>query len=279
MEFLSSTIGNLSPSLEYKLAYFHNRRKFPNLNQPTNLSEIIGHQILKGENCTYAPYVDKIGVRNYIQDWGLGNYLPKLYGVWDSFDEIDFNNLPNQFALKTNHGCGNHVIVFDKEKLNIDLAKRTIGDALKFRGNKLESQYSLIRPRIYAEELICEKIGELPEDYKFHTCNHIIKGVLVVAERTDDYHRVVFYDRFWTKMNIIKANATNKQVEKPAKFEEMLNIAQIIANKFYQVRVDLYYVHDKIYIGELTFTPQGGQLRNFSLEGLRYLGIEKDWVF
>ena len=75
-----------------------------------DLSEIILSEILSGEICKYAPFVDKLTVRKHITAWGLGKYLPKLYGTWNSAEEINFDILPEAFALKTNHGCGHHYL-------------------------------------------------------------------------------------------------------------------------------------------------------------------------
>lgn len=272
-EFLTKIIGDISPRLQFSLAYFHNRGCFPNLRNPKNLSEIIGKQMITGEINQFAPYVDKIEVRKYIEKWGLGEYLPKLYGTWNKFEDIDFNTLPNKFALKTNNGCGSNIICFDKKNLDIEKARKVITDGLKIIvGGKTETQYALIKPRILAEELLSEN-DELPIDYKFHCFNGKVKGILLCLERSGkDGLKLLFYDTNWKREKIFKDEEANYDVKRPEKLEEMLKISSLIASKFKQVRVDLYFVNNKIYIGELTFTPHGGLLRYFTMEGLEYLG-------
>ncbi len=42
-------------------------------------------------------------------------YLIPCLGVWNSFDEIDIQTLPDQFVLKANHGSGWNIVVSDKK--------------------------------------------------------------------------------------------------------------------------------------------------------------------
>lgn len=274
-QFLTKATGAISPRLQYSLAYFHNRGRFPNLKKPKNLSEIIGKQMLSGEINQFAKYADKVEVRKYIEEWGLGKYLPKLYGVWDKFDDIDFDELPSSFALKTNHGAGGNYICFDKNKMDKAKAKEIINKSLsKVYGGKTETHYSLIKPKVFAEELLSDS-GELPLDYKFHCYKGEIKGVLMVLERArGEGSKRLFYNNEWKKLNILKKKEANYEINKPGKLAEMIRLVEDIAKRFKHVRVDLYYVNNNIYIGELTFTPNGGFLRNFTLEGLHYLAEE-----
>lgn len=54
--------------------------------------------------------------------------------------------------------------------------------------------------------------------------------------------------------------------------KKMTDIAQLIAKKFEHVRVDLYAIGDKIYIGELTFTPEGGIMSYFTNKAVEAAG-------
>lgn len=274
-KFLTRITQFISPSLHYSLAYFRQRGRFPNLRNPKNITEIIGVQMLSGEINQYAEYADKVKVRDYLIEWGYEKYLPKLYGVWDSFEAIDFEILPEKFALKTNHGAGGNIICFDKKKLDINNAEKVITKSLNTSyGGKTETHYSLIKPKVFAEELLSDN-GELPLDYKFHCYKGEIKGVLMVLERArGEGSKRLFYNNEWKKLNILKKKEANYEINKPGKLAEMIRLVEDIAKRFKHVRVDLYYVNNNIYIGELTFTPDGGFLRNFTLEGLHYLAEE-----
>lgn len=270
---LSRLAGSFSPKLLFQLSYFHNRGRFPNLKSPKNLSEIIGCQMVSGEINQYAPYADKVEMRKYITEWLGEGYLPVLYGVWNHFNEIDFKELPDQFVLKTNHGCNCNIICYDKNKLDLNWVERKIETSLRsVYGGVLETQYSFIKPKVFAEELLSSKNGVLPIDYKFHCLDGKIKGILVCAERGADGEALKqFYNAEWQKVNIMKHHAAPFDFDKPSGFDDMKKVVNEIAKRFKQVRVDLYFVNNRVYVGELTFTPQGGILRNYTTEGLFYL--------
>ena len=80
-----------------------------------------------------------------------------------------------------------------------------------------------------------------------------------------------FYNAEWQKVNIMKHHAAPFDFDKPSGFDDMKKVVNEIAKRFKQVRVDLYFVNNRVYVGELTFTPQGGILRNYTTEGLFYL--------
>jgi hypothetical protein len=54
---------------------------------------------------------DKYLVREWIKDTIGEEYLVPLLGVWDRFEEIDFDKLPENYVLKCNHGSGMNLVV------------------------------------------------------------------------------------------------------------------------------------------------------------------------
>jgi len=275
-QLITKFLNAISPKLYFTICYFKHRGHLPNFKNPKDLSEIVISQILSGKINQYSKYVDKIEVRQYIEEWGWGEYLPKIYGTWDKPEDIEFDSLPNSFALKTNHGCGKHYICKDKSKLDKELAIKTINDALNTKFGRVEKQYSQIKPRCFAEEYIDDGTGNLPLDYKFMTCDGEIKAILICVGRSTGI-RLGFYDLNWKKRAGIRAYERYEgDLEKPKSLEKMIEIAQDIAKKFPQVRVDLYCLpNGKIYFGELTFTPEGGLVRYFTNEAVTELGHNK----
>ena len=93
-----------------KLRYFYSTKKILNLKNPRDFNEKIIYLMLeefgkKEQNCA-----DKYLVRNYVEQKGLKDKLNKLYGKYDNATEIQFNSLPSEYVLKTNHGCGCTII-------------------------------------------------------------------------------------------------------------------------------------------------------------------------
>ena len=76
------------------------------LENPMTYNEKLQWLKLYDRNPAYSILVDKYLVRNYVSDMIGEDYLVPLLGVWDNPEEINFNDLPNQFVLKCNHDSG-----------------------------------------------------------------------------------------------------------------------------------------------------------------------------
>jgi hypothetical protein len=241
-----------------KLRYFYSTKKILNLKNPRDFNEKIIYLMLeefgkKEQNCA-----DKYLVRNYVEQKGLKDKLNKLYGKYDNATEIQFNSLPSEYVLKTNHGCGCTIIKNKNNNIDIKDAIKKLDDSLKrnYAKETLEYQYDKITPCILCEEYLKEDGKNMPTDYKFFCFNGKAHFLLVCGDR-DSNIRKVYYDLNWNKMSCTK----EKQIgdfEKPKNFEEMIKIAEKLSEDFKFVRVDLYNINGKIYFGELTFTPRGG---------------------
>ncbi|NMA14486.1 MAG: glycosyltransferase, partial [Clostridia bacterium] len=68
-----------------------------NLKNPQSFNEKLQWLKLYDRKPEYIQMVDKYEVRKYISETIGSEYLTPLIGVYDNFDEIDFNSLPNQF--------------------------------------------------------------------------------------------------------------------------------------------------------------------------------------
>ncbi len=231
-----------------------------NWNNPTCYTEKMQWEKLYDENPLKTQYTDKYLVRSWIKKVIGEEYLIPLLGVWNSFDEIDFNSLPNRFVLKTNHGSGTNIIVKDKEKLNLKSTKRTINDWLNtdFGYKTFELHYSKIVPKIIAEEYIETKTGDL-QDYKFLCFDGKPLFCWVDIGRYSNHTRNV-YDLNWNLQpwNQEALGHYDKEIPKPINFAKMIELATVLSTGFSHVRVDLYNVEGKIYFGEMTFTNGGG---------------------
>ena len=119
MRILSTVCGNiLGNEMTYKLKYFHQRKHFPNLANPKDLSEYLISKMFQKEFLIKAEYADKVLVRDYLKKKGLENLLLPHYGNWNKPEDIEWEKLPEKFILKTNNGCGNHVTCINKSLIN-----------------------------------------------------------------------------------------------------------------------------------------------------------------
>ena len=222
---------------------------------------------------------DKYLVREYVKSKELEDILIPCYGVFDSFDEIDFDKLPNQFVIQTNFGCGHIWICKDKEKELSDIEKwrRQFDEwmAIKDFGWRTgEWQYNEILHKLVITKYL-DSLGAISvNDYKFQCFNGQVFGCLVAYDREpNSAHGVQFdhYDIDWNLTDRMKSSFHPKQREipKPKCYDRMLEVSRILSKDFPYCRVDLYEVDDKVLFGELTFSPQGNVMSYYTDETLK----------
>jgi hypothetical protein len=252
--------------LHYAFKYYLIRGYWPKFKRPSNLSEYLLAEQLKPEFARFAQYADKIKVRDYLKDKGFTNILPEIYQIVKDARLIDFNALPEKFVLKTNHGCGNHIICKDKSTLNINDAIKTLNKTMNTVYSVAEPHYKFIEPVIYVEEFIDDKKHSIPIDYKFMVCGGEIVSILVCSDR-DVNLKLSAFNTKWENQSTIWLNLKEQYVaniEKPENLDKMINIAKNLAEDFEYVRVDLYDTGEKIFFSELTFTPVGGYFLHYT---------------
>lgn len=205
---------------------------------------------------------DKYQVREWIKEKIGEEYLIPLLGVWDNFDDIDFNKLPDKFALKCNHGSGYNIIVKDKSKLDLAAVRRKVNEWMNedysFKSG-FELQYTLIPRKIVIEQYIENKNDDL-YDYKFWCFDGEVKYIEFISGRYTNQKKLAFYDINWQKQNFLSDRAVldDEVIEKPDNFDLMVKLAETLSKGFNHVRVDFYDVNNKIYFGEMTFTTSSG---------------------
>lgn len=224
-----------------------------NLDCPKTFNEKLNWYKLNYRNDLMPLCADKYEVRNYIKSKGLTGILLKNYGVFDSVEEINLDDLPDQFVIKVTGDSGGVAICKNKEDFSkIDFRKFSNLNA-DYSELKKEWHYHYIKNRVIVEELINTKNGKAPNDYKFF-CFYGEPKFLFVASDRDSHCKFDFFDMNWNHINVIQGHPNNKKrIAKPEKFDEMIEICRILSKDFPHVRVDLYYENGNIYFGELTF--------------------------
>ena len=272
--FLSAAISKYSPSLFFKLAYFHNRHKFPNLTNPQDLSEIWIKKVINGDNLKDFALADKYEVRKYIKNLGFGDILVPLIGVWDNVEDIDFSTFPDKFAIKMNYGAGMNIIVTDLKNADLSSIKHRLNVWLTQTKNfsNAERHYNLIKRRIIAEEFIDDGNGGFPCDYKFMCIHGKVHCILAVSGRESGHGEYLPYTTEWNPIYDYSKDKTNQLLDKPQNLNRMIGIAEAIAANFDLVRVDLYSNGNKIWFGEITLTPAGCIFHRWTQKALNEMG-------
>lgn len=265
------------PKYLSKKIYMKTQHKRLDLKNPKEFNEKLMYLKLNDykNNQLVIDCADKFKVRDYVKKCGLENILNELYFSYNSPEEINWEELPNQFVLKWNYGSGYNIICRDKIKLNKSevLKQMSIWGKQKFGYNTAELHYTKIKPKIICEKLINTPNGEPPKDYKLYCFNGNVKVILVCTER-DKSVKLNFFDTKWKQLQDIveEQYSSEKMIEKPKNLEQMIKYAEILGKNFKFVRVDFYNDNGKIIFGEMTFTPAACISPKYSENGSRKLG-------
>lgn len=264
-KMISKGIFNfLSDKTFFKLAFWARLNQKLDLDNPTSLNEKIQWLKLHDRKELYAKIVDKYAVREFIKEMLGEEYLvPLVGGPWNSFDEIDFNLLPNSFVLKTTHDSGGVVVVPDKSKMDKVESKKKIMKSMKnnyFYPNR-EWPYKNITPQIIAEEYLVDSSGSELKDYKIICFNGKPENVMVCTGRILNQVKFYFFDWNWKFLPLNYGDEllpSDFSIPRPKKLDEMKSIATKLSEGYDLIRIDLYEANNQIYFGEMTLYPDSG---------------------
>lgn len=237
-------------------------KKELNLANPQTFNEKLQWLKLYDRKPEYTTMVDKYAVKKYVADIIGEEYIIPTLGVWNHFDEIDFDKLPNQFVLKCTHDSGGIVICKDKNKLDLKSAKKKIEKCLKrnYYWSSREWPYKDVKPRIIAEPYMEDsKYGSLT-DYKFFCFNGKMKCLYISIGSHTTKQKLQFFDRNFNILPIKRSDYLDfdKIPEKPFHLDDMIVLAEKLSRDIPHTRIDFYYIHNRIYFGEITFFTGSG---------------------
>ena len=253
-----------------KLQYRIKMGRKLNLKKPKRFTEKLQWYKLYYKDLLMVQCVDKYDVRKYVEDKGLGHILNECYGVYETVEEIDFNQLPNQFVLKDTLGGGGAEVILVKDKATADLEQikaqlqQWVGQNHRIRGGGREwPYYSGKKHRIIAEKYLTQPDDDLP-DYKFFCFGGEVHYLYLMQNYRANHAqgRLSFFDK---QFNLLPAcrndfSPIEQQPPKPVGYEEMVQMAEILSQDFPHVRVDFFNLDGKILFGELTFTTASGYI-------------------
>ena len=252
----------MNDKLYLKLMYRAKVNKKLNIRNPETFNEKLQWLKIYDRKDYYINLVDKFEVKKYIEKKIGINYVIPTYGVYDKFDDIKFNNLPNEFVIKCTHDQGSVVVCKNKNKIQKEEIKKFLEKKMKI--NKYyygrEWPYKNVKPRIMIEKLIKENGNEDLKDYKFFCFNGKVKIFKIDFDRFTN-HGANYFDVNGKLLNFGE-NACppdyNKKLDIPDKIDLMIKLAEKISKDIPFVRIDFYYTNKKIYFGEITFFPAAG---------------------
>lgn len=268
---VSALLTRISPELNTRILYYYKYGRKINLKDPKEFHEkLLWLKIYRYNNDPLVKQcADKWRVREYVTSKNCGAILNELYGVYNRPEEINWDILPDSFAIKSNVGCGSNIIVPDKSQLDRKNAVKTMHswEHKRYGLKHAELQYEGVERKILVEKYLQGSNGVLPDDYKLYCFNGKVRVIMYLTGREySDVLADVFYDRDWNYMGVpiqgsgkipVGEIPLDKLPPRPESLDEMIRNAELLSQDFPFVRVDFYDIDGRAVFGEMTFTPQG----------------------
>lgn len=272
------------------------------LTNPKTFSEKLQWLKLYDRQPVYTTMVDKYEVKHWVSDRIGPSYVVPNLGVWNSFDEIDFDALPDQFVLKCTHDSGGLAICKDRARFDMHEARSKIEKSLARNYHYLgrEWPYRDVRPRVLAEVYLptwapeggdadaaaLQRVSEQAEagmiDYKFY-CFHGEPKFLYVSQGLHDHQtaKMIFLTCDWKPAGFVRPDYRHFDgvPPRPSALDEMLSVARELSAGIPFVRVDLFEHFGRILFSEMTFHPVSGMMpvapKSADLEIGRFLDLSR----
>lgn len=244
-----------------KMEYYMKTGRKLNLDKPERFNEKLQWIKLNYHNPLYTKLVDKASVKEFVSNKIGKQYVIPTIDIWDRYEDIDFEKLPEQFILKCTHDSGGNIICLNKKEFNYSEARKKIDLCLKkkYYYEHREWPYKDVFPRIIAEPLLVDEPGQPLKDYKLFCFNGKVELLYVASDRGKGTTKFDFFDAEFNKIPVRQHYPNSDyNIKRPKQFEKMKWLAMKLSEDIPFVRVDFYDVKDKIYFGEMTFCNFAG---------------------
>lgn len=250
------------------------------LDSPRNFNEKLQWLKIHDRHDVYMDMVDKYEAKKFVAARIGDEHIIKTYGVWDSFEAVNFDLLPDSFVLKCTHDSAGYVICRSKAEFDLESARKKINRCLKrnFYYVGREWPYKGLKPRVLAEEYMEDHTLHELRDYKIFTFNGVPQIMHLVSNRQNSKEETYgdFFDMDFRHLDLTMGHPNApKCPEKPVNFEKMKEFAAILAEGTIHLRVDFYEVDGHLYFGELTFYQDSGFA---DIQPERWNKILGDWI-
>ncbi len=264
-ELLKKMSFILSDRAFIKIKYFMTFKKKLNLKDPKTYNEKIQYLKLHDRKKIYTMMVDKYEAKKYVSSIIGENYIIPTLGIYEKWEDIDFDKLPSQFVIKCTHDSGGIAICKDKLSFDYKFAEKKIKKSLKqnYYNMTREWPYKNVKPRIIIEKYMEDDTEKSIKDYKFFCFNGIPK-IMYISEGLENHEtaKMSFFDMDFhlTTCKRKDFKLLDYNPAKPINYNKMKEYSKILSKNIPHVRVDWYEINGKLYFGELTFYTCSGMI-------------------
>ncbi len=233
----------------------------PNLRSPVTFNEKIQWLKLNYHDPLQTLCSDKLRMREYVSPLIGEQHTVRILGSYLRGSDIDFDALPERFALKVNDGYAMNIVNDGSGDFDREAARTRLDEWMQAADRhymfSYEWAYRDIEPRVICEEYLesDDPLGLV--DYKVWCFNGRPEVVLHAAGR-DTWYTRDYFDTDWNRLYGVRGAQSDVVPPRPVQLERMLELAATLSAPFPFVRVDFYVVQGRILVGELSFYPSAG---------------------
>lgn len=234
---------------------------WPDYRRPRTLQEHVQAYLLRCRDPLLTMSADKLASRDFIAGRIGEHYLVPMIGVWSYAHAVPLDQLPRPCVLKPTHASGVIEVLRPGVALDEDRLRAQFRRWLTLDYSRLNREwyYRAIPRRIIAEHMLHDAAGDPPGDYKAYVIGGAVRYFEVNRGRFKHETRNLYRPHDWTLLPVVDDHLDHHAADpKPARLDEMIRIAEALAEPFEFLRVDFYVLDDRLYVGELTNTPGAG---------------------
>jgi len=240
---------------------FRHSGKVPDPARPASYADKFLWRKIFDHNPLFAMACDKLASKTYALS--VCPELKTAKVLWSGRDAalIPASLLTGNVVVKANHGCRWNVMVRNGE-FNETMLRRRMAHWMRRRyGRKTgEWGYKGATRRIFVEEMLIEEDQPIRLEYKFHVSSGTT--AYVYAARGDGHgnEQKCHFDRGGRYAPPPAGSGAQwVQLDLPASFPRMLEIAERLTAPFDHMRCDFYQLNDEIFFSEFAVYPLSGQ--------------------
>lgn len=233
------------------------------LENPKRINEKLQWLKIYDRKPEYTVMVDKYLAKEYVSGKIGCEYINPTIAKWNNVNEININNLPNEFVLKCTHDSGGVVLCKNKALFNLDKAKTSIARSMRrnYYYTNREWPYQNVNPGIIAEPMLQNSNGNPLLEYNVFCFNGMPKFISVCSgdrnlgeQRYND-----FFDIDGQKLPFRWGfDCSNLRLEMDNVFFDAIEKAKVLSQNTCFLRVDFYVCDSRLIFNELTFYHWAG---------------------
>ena len=258
---------------------------------PKSPLEKLHYKMARDRRPLIVSFADKLEAKKYVERAIGEKWLPRVYSVADSFEKLDWSEVPEEFVLKVNHASGGVVVVsraapidatlprryrsrwwgkalIHPESLDKEVLRKWVSVWLSRRyrwgfGDYREWAYSEITPKVFLEEYLGGSQG-LASNLKLHCMKGRI--ALLTVTRLDGESTEETAEKFLSHEVALAAKSAGLSAKL---VQQSIDHSRKVSGETDFVRVDWLVTPRGPLFGELTNYPGGGLMQSSGRELIR----------